>query len=241
MRPPATMLGIALLLLLTSLIPTSLCDLQAEQQTALLQSVQLDHVTEPATPSDVIIEPRPTAAATRKVPYQAPVKPAINITAIFEEEDVDDFLPEFDKVLQGLAAQNGSAFWWTGQVLVAQRDVRKMMTTLCSHFQGDKSHVRLILVFGRKMTIQTVNIVSETLGIPVLGYVINKGDGHMQTIMTPTKERLTDTSGQSTDVPGSAISERGGTGKGRGNVSTLSTSYLCPALCHMTGVDLSYA
>lgn len=62
----------------------------------------------------------------------------------------------------------------------ASTDLKQMMTDLCSHFYGDKSHVRLLVVFGTVRTMHTVNLVSQSLGIPVIGYIMDMGDGHVQ-------------------------------------------------------------
>ncbi|KAI8774283.1 glutamate receptor ionotropic, NMDA 3A isoform X2 [Biomphalaria glabrata] len=182
MRVSATMLGqLALSFLLACLIPSVLCPPPAYQH-ALPDST--DHAVQPEVRLDVI-EPEKfsspyTSKASPRQPPPSPAKPTINITAIFEEEDMDDFVPEFERALRDIVGHNNSLFSWSGKALVAYRDVKKMVSMLCAHFQGDRSHVRLIIVFGRNATIQTINIVSEALGIPVLGYVIQRGDGYMQ-------------------------------------------------------------
>ncbi|RUS80207.1 hypothetical protein EGW08_012032 [Elysia chlorotica] len=115
----------------------------------------------------------------RHHPRQTQPRPSANVTAVFELDDIDDFNPVFERALSEL--QNHSIkYSWGGTVILAKRDLRDMVTQLCTYFQGDRSHVRLIVVFGRVETVQTVNLISEALGIPVIGYMLDKGDGYVQ-------------------------------------------------------------
>ncbi|KAK3777591.1 hypothetical protein RRG08_021708 [Elysia crispata] len=113
---------------------------------------------------------------------QTQPRPSVNITAVFEQHDIDDFKPVFERAISELKNRS-IKYSWGGKVILAKRDLRDMVTQLCTYFQGDRSHVRLIVVFGRVETVQTVNLISETLGIPVIGYMLDKGDGYVQALI----------------------------------------------------------
>ncbi|GFR93426.1 hypothetical protein ElyMa_004377800 [Elysia marginata] len=116
-------------------------------------------------------------------------KQSANITAVFEQQDVDDFRPVFERTISELKNRSHK-YYWGGKVILAKKDLRDMVTQLCTYFQGDRSHLRLIVVFGRVETVQTVNLISEALGIPVIGYMLDKGDGYVQitTFSPPPRE-----------------------------------------------------
>ena len=107
------------------------------------------------------------------------VLPTVNITAVFEHGDLDDFKPVFEKAV-GELHNHSNHFVWHGHAILAKKDLRDMVTQLCTHFYGDRSNIRLIIVFGRVDTVQTVNLISESMGIPVIGYMLDKGDGYVQ-------------------------------------------------------------
>lgn len=165
------MLWLVIAFLLSSLLPYVGCDLSTHRRgTSDLADVTFNAV---ATSSSLGSKSSPTP----------PVKPVVNITAVFEEEDLDDFLPIFDNALAVLI-NDSKIFTWAGHVLSSSPDLKRMMTEMCAHFQGDKSQVRLIVVFGRVRTVQTVNLISQALGIPVIGYMLEKGDGYIQVSTT---------------------------------------------------------
>ena len=106
-------------------------------------------------------------------------RPTVNITAIFEDRELEEFTPVFYNALTNIANES-SQFRWSGHVMRAVKDLKAMVSAMCSHFKGDKSQYRLIIVFGKIRTVHTVNVMSEALGIPVLGYILKKRDGHLQ-------------------------------------------------------------
>lgn len=152
--------------MLASLVTCVACDLPTPRHP----------VSEAATEEDTLYSVTSTVASRAPTP---PARPTLNITAVFEDQDMDDFAPVFYRALADL--ENESViFTWKGHALGASRDLMTMVTNICAHFQGDRSQVRLIIVFGRVNTVQTVNLLSESLGIPVIGYIMDKGDGYVQ-------------------------------------------------------------
>ncbi|CAG5120546.1 unnamed protein product, partial [Candidula unifasciata] len=163
------MFWLVIVFLLSSLLPNVGCDLSTHGRgKSDLAAVKFNTATSP-----------PSSSSANKRAPTPPVKPVVNITAVFEEEDLDDYLPIFDRALADLI-NNSNIFTWAGHVLSSSKDLKKMMTEMCAHFQGDKSQVRLIVVFGKVRTVQTVNLISQALGIPVVGYMLDKGDGYIQ-------------------------------------------------------------
>lgn len=160
------MLGLVVVALLSFLVPCVACDLHRPSP------AEVDATTE--VPDFV----SGGYTSTSKIPIP-PLKPVINITAVFEEQDLDDFIPIFEGALANLINES-VIYTWTGHVLSATRDLRSVLTRICGHFEGDRSQVRLIVVFGKVRTVQTVNIISEALGVPVIGYMVDKGDGYVQ-------------------------------------------------------------
>lgn len=156
------MLGLVLAFLLAGSLPGVGCDGHTKTSVAAM------------IPDSMTLTP----PMSRTIPAP-PVKPIVNITAVFEMEDLDDYQPIFDRALADFV-NDSVIFTWTGHVLGASRDLKAIMTEMCAHFQGDRSQVRLIVVFGNVRTVQTVNLVSEALGIPVIGYMLDKGDGFIQ-------------------------------------------------------------
>ncbi|XP_076440488.1 glutamate receptor ionotropic, NMDA 3A-like isoform X2 [Babylonia areolata] len=103
----------------------------------------------------------------------------ITITAIFEEKDVEDLEVVFYRTIQEF--NNGSDdLTWFGQAVTAGQDVKETLSALCNLMEGRRSSLHVLVVFGNMSTIQTVSLLSQTLGIPMMGYMMDKGDGHIQ-------------------------------------------------------------
>ncbi|CAG5128970.1 unnamed protein product, partial [Candidula unifasciata] len=156
------MLGLVVVALLSILVSCVACDLHTPGQAESEVTTELPKFENGGSKTTI-----------------PPVKPVINITAVFEEQDLDDYIPIFERALVDLINES-TIFTWTGRVLSATSDLRSLLTGTCAHFEGDRSQVRLIVVFGRVRTVQTVNLISEALGIPVIGYMVDKGDGYVQ-------------------------------------------------------------
>ncbi|XP_005102967.3 uncharacterized protein LOC101845254 [Aplysia californica] len=197
--PRGTMLGIVVSLVLASLVLCVACDLPSSSSSSSSSSTSSSasshhlhrshthphtHHTDVSSHTEQQATPLPVPAPIPPPEYKSssrppPVKPTVNITAVFEERDLDDFVPIFERALQNIRNESKS-FTWAGHALSASHDMKTMITKMCTHFQGDRSHARLLIVFGRVQTVQTVNLLSEALGIPVLGYMLDKGDGYVQ-------------------------------------------------------------
>lgn len=103
----------------------------------------------------------------------------VNITAIFEEEDFEDFEAVFYRTLNDFNNASKDIYWF-GQAVPAQRDLKATISAVCSLMEGRRSSLHVLVVFGNVSTIQTVNLLSQSLGIPMMGYMMDKGDGYIQ-------------------------------------------------------------
>nr|KAG5695990.1 hypothetical protein BaRGS_023369 [Batillaria attramentaria] len=103
----------------------------------------------------------------------------VNITAIFEEEDFEDFEAVFYRTLADFN-NNSKDIHWFGHAVIARRDLKATISAVCSLMEGRRSSLHVLIVFGNVSTIQTVNLLSQTLGIPMMGYMMDKGDGYIQ-------------------------------------------------------------
>lgn len=103
----------------------------------------------------------------------------VNITAVFEEEDFEDFQAVFYRTLNDFNNASKDIRWF-GHAVVANQDVKETISAVCNLMEGRRSSLHVLIVFGNVSTIQTMNMLSQTLGIPMMGYMTNKGDGYIQ-------------------------------------------------------------
>lgn len=103
----------------------------------------------------------------------------VNITAIFEEEDFEDFEAVFYRTLNDFNNASKDIHWF-GQAVTVGRDLKATISAVCNLMEGRRSSLHVLVVFGNVSTIQTVNLLSQSLGIPMMGFMMDKGDGYIQ-------------------------------------------------------------
>ena len=103
----------------------------------------------------------------------------VSITAIFEEEDFDDFQAVFYRTLREFNNASQDIHWF-GEAVAAGKDLKATVSAVCNKMEGRRSSLHVLVVFGNVTTIQTVNLLSQTLGIPMMGFMMDKGDGYIQ-------------------------------------------------------------
>ncbi|KAL8586118.1 hypothetical protein ACOMHN_065081 [Nucella lapillus] len=106
----------------------------------------------------------------------------VNITAIFEEEHFQDLQAVFYRTLRDFNNASQDVHWF-GQAVPARSDLKDTLSAVCNLMEGRRSSLHVLVVFGNVSTIQTVNLLSQTLGIPVLGFMMDKGDGYIQPLL----------------------------------------------------------
>lgn len=103
----------------------------------------------------------------------------VNITAIFEEKNFEDFEAVFYRTLNDFNNASQDIRWF-GHAVAARRDLKGTISDVCKLMEGRRSSLHVLVVFGNVSTIQTINLLSQTLGIPMMGYMMDKADGYIQ-------------------------------------------------------------
>ena len=108
----------------------------------------------------------------------------VNITAVFEAEDFEEYQTVFFRTLQDFNNASQGRVHFFGQVVLADPDYVTTISNLCNLLEGRLSSSHVLLVFGKVSTVQTYNLLSQSLGIPLMGYMTDKDDGYVQVSVT---------------------------------------------------------
>ena len=104
----------------------------------------------------------------------------VTIGAIFEPSEFTRFNEIFEQTIsEQEGTYNGVSF--RGVAIPSMENLYDNIRGLCNFISNNTdNNVVAFIVFGSRKTLNSISLVTETLGVPVLGYVTDKEDTHQR-------------------------------------------------------------